>query len=73
MRFPNPGLGRFRVNVFHQRSNVSMVLRYITAELPTLDELGMPEQMKELVMLRRGLDTDGWRDRQWQVDHTWRR
>ncbi|MGI9206093.1 MAG: PilT/PilU family type 4a pilus ATPase [Woeseiaceae bacterium] len=50
-----PGLGRFRVNVFHQRSNVSMVLRYITAELPTLDELGMPEQMKELVMLRRGL------------------
>jgi len=50
-----PGLGRFRVNVFHQRSNVSMVLRYITAELPTLDELGMPEQLKELVMLRRGL------------------
>jgi twitching motility protein PilU len=43
------------VNVFHQRGNVSMVLRYITAELPTLDELGMPEQMKELVMLRRGL------------------
>ena len=50
-----PGLGRFRVNVFHQRGNVAMVLRYITAELPTLDELGMPEQMKELVMLRRGL------------------
>jgi twitching motility protein PilU len=50
-----PGLGRFRVNVFHQRGNVSMVLRYITAELPTLEELGMPEQMKELVMLRRGL------------------
>ena len=50
-----PGLGRFRVNVFHQRGNVSMVLRYITADLPTLDELGMPVQMKELVMLRRGL------------------
>ena len=50
-----PGLGRFRVNVFHQRGNVSMVLRYITAELPTLDELGMPDQLKELVMLRRGL------------------
>lgn len=49
------GLGRFRVNVFHQRGNVSMVLRYITADLPTLEELGMPEQMKELVMLRRGL------------------
>jgi twitching motility protein PilU len=49
------GLGRFRVNVFHQRGNVAMVLRYITSELPTLDELGMPQQLKELVMLRRGL------------------
>ena len=50
-----PGLGRFRVNVFHQRGNVAMVLRYITSELPNLDELGMPEQIKDLVMLRRGL------------------
>jgi twitching motility protein PilU len=49
------GLGRFRVNVFHQRGNVAMVLRYITSEMPTLDELAMPEQLKELVMLRRGL------------------
>jgi twitching motility protein PilU len=50
-----PGLGRFRVNVFHQRGNVAMVLRYITAEMPTLDELGMPQSLKELVMLKRGL------------------
>ena len=50
-----PGLGRFRVNIFHQRGHVSMVLRYITSEIPTLDELGMPEQIKELAMLRRGL------------------
>ncbi len=50
-----PGLGRFRINVFHQRGNVGMVLRYITNDLPTLDELGMPEQLKELTMLRRGL------------------
>ena len=50
-----PDLGRFRCNVFHQRGNVAMVLRYITNELPTLDELGMPEQLKDLVMLRRGL------------------
>jgi twitching motility protein PilU len=50
-----PGLGRFRVNVFHQRGNVAMVLRYITAEMPTLEELGMPEQLKDLVMLKRGL------------------
>ena len=50
-----PGLGRFRINVFHQRGNVAMVLRYITAEMPTLEELGMPEQLKELVMLKRGM------------------
>ncbi len=49
------GLGRFRVNVFHQRGSVSMVLRYITSDLPTLEELGMPDQLKDLVMLRRGL------------------
>ena len=49
------GLGRFRVNVFHQRGSVAMVLRFITPELPNLDELGMPEELKDLVMLRRGL------------------
>ena len=50
-----PGLGRFRVNVFHQRGNVAMVQRYITSDMPDLGELGMPEQIKELVMLKRGL------------------
>ncbi len=49
------GIGRFRVNVFHQRGNIGMVLRFITPEIPTLDELGMPENMKELIMLRRGM------------------
>jgi twitching motility protein PilU len=50
-----PGLGRFRVNVFHQRGNVAMVLRFITPELPQLDDLGMPEILKDMIMLRRGL------------------
>jgi twitching motility protein PilU len=49
------GLGRFRVNVFHQRGNVAMVLRFITPELPQLEELGMPEILKDMIMLRRGL------------------
>lgn len=49
------GLGRFRVNVFHQRGNVGMVLRHLTAEVPTLEELGMPPILQELVMFRRGL------------------
>ncbi len=50
-----PGLGRFRVNVFHQRSNIGMVLRYITAEMPNLGDLGMPDLLADLVMHRRGL------------------
>jgi twitching motility protein PilU len=50
-----PGLGRFRVAVFHQRGNPAMVLRYITADMPKMDELGLPGIMKELVMVKRGL------------------
>jgi twitching motility protein PilU len=48
-------LGRFRINIFHQRGNIGMVLRYISAELPELDEMGVPSILKELVMFRRGL------------------
>jgi twitching motility protein PilU len=50
-----PGMGRFRINVFHQRGNVSMVLRFITPELPQLEALGMPDILKDMIMLRRGL------------------
>ena len=50
-----PGLGRFRVNVFHQRGYPAIVLRYITADMPRLDQLGMPDILKDLVMQKRGL------------------
>ena len=50
-----PGLGRFRVNVFMQRSYPAMVMRYITADMPRLDSLGLPEVMSELTLLKRGL------------------
>src|SRR5690606_3637748 len=50
-----PGLGRFRVNVFNQRGNVATVLRFITPELPNLEELGMPPILTALIMLLRGL------------------
>src|ERR1700744_4127601 len=50
-----PGLGRFRVNVFMQRGFPAMVLRYITADMPKLDSLGLPTIMTDLVLLKRGL------------------
>ncbi len=50
-----PGLGRFRVNVFHQRGYPAIVLRYITADMPRLEQLGVPEILKDLVMHKRGL------------------
>jgi twitching motility protein PilU len=50
-----PGLGRFRVNVFMQRGYPAMVMRYITADMPRLDSLGLPEIMSDLALLKRGL------------------
>ncbi len=50
-----PGLGRFRVNVFMQRGYPAMVLRYISAHMPRFENLGLPDIMRDLVMLRRGL------------------
>src|SRR5215469_17307405 len=50
-----PGLGRFRVNVFMQRGYPAMVMRYITADMPRLDALGLPEVCADLVLLKRGL------------------
>ncbi|HEX8809483.1 MAG TPA: hypothetical protein VF760_10865, partial [Xanthobacteraceae bacterium] len=38
-----PGLGRFRVNVFMQRGFPAMVMRYITADMPRIDSLGLPQ------------------------------
>ncbi|HLJ39664.1 MAG TPA: PilT/PilU family type 4a pilus ATPase [Steroidobacteraceae bacterium] len=50
-----PGLGRFRVNVFLQRGYPAMVMRYITADMPRLDALGLPEVCSDLVLKKRGL------------------
>jgi len=49
------GIGRFRVNVFMQQQRVGMVLRTITTKIPDLDEMGMPEVLKDIVMTKRGL------------------
>lgn len=49
------GIGRFRVNAFVQQGKVGMVLRTIPAKLPTIDNLGMPQVLKDVSMTKRGL------------------
>lgn len=48
-------IGRFRVNVFVQQEKVGMVLRTITTKIPNFDEMGLPVQLKEVMMAKRGL------------------
>jgi twitching motility protein PilU len=50
-----PGIGRFRVNAFVQQNRVGGVLRTINTEIPTIEQLGLPEQLKNVVMEKRGL------------------
>jgi twitching motility protein PilU len=49
------GVGRFRVNAFVQQSNVGLVLRVIPAQLPTVDGMGLPQILKDVVLTKRGL------------------
>jgi twitching motility protein PilU len=49
------GLGRFRVNVFRQRGEVSMVVRYIKSYIASVEELNLPAILNDLVMVKRGL------------------
>ncbi|WP_297807619.1 PilT/PilU family type 4a pilus ATPase [uncultured Methylophaga sp.] len=49
------GAGRFRVSALFQRNRVAMVLRRIKDEIPTIEELHVPEIIKELSMTKRGL------------------
>jgi len=48
-------IGRFRVNVYTQRGEVSMVIRYIKSDVPSLDKLNLPAKLKDLVCMRKGL------------------
>ena len=50
-----PAVGRFRVNAFVQQGKVGMVLRVIPQVLPTIDGLGLPTVLKDVVMSKRGL------------------
>ncbi len=49
------GVGRFRANVFRQRGEVAMVIRYIKSDIPNTDELSLPNILNDLIMEKRGL------------------
>lgn len=48
-------LGRFRVNVYQQRGDVAMVVRYLKAKIPSFAQLSLPPILEKLIMLKRGL------------------
>ncbi len=49
------GIGRFRVNAFVQLGKVGLVMRVIPNTLPTIDAMGLPQVLKDVVMTKRGL------------------
>jgi twitching motility protein PilU len=55
LSFGRRDLGNFRVNVFWQRNSMAVVVRYIQSDIPTIESLGMPPVLNEVVMEKRGL------------------
>ncbi len=48
-------VGRFRVNIFKQRNEISIVARNIVTDIPNVDALGLPPVLKDVIMTKRGL------------------
>jgi len=55
MAFSVVGVGRFRINIFRQRGEVAMVIRYIKGEIPSIPDLRLPTILQSIVMELRGL------------------
>ena len=60
MAISEPGIGRFRVNIFQQRNQVGMVIRAIKVDIPNWQDLGLPEILTKLVVLAR-VNQPRWR------------
>ena len=52
---PLEGVGRFRVSAMHQRGSCAVVIRYVPQDIPSLEQLGLPDVFKDLIMAKRGL------------------
>jgi len=53
--YAEEGIGRFRVSAFFQKDTPGMVMRYIVSDIPTVEALGLPQQLNEIAMIKRGL------------------
>jgi twitching motility protein PilU len=53
--FRVPSIGNFRVNIFRQRGDVAIVIRYVRGQILNVEDLNLPLVLKELVMDKRGL------------------
>jgi twitching motility protein PilT len=53
--YPVPGLARFRVNALRQRGVISLAFRFVPFYIPSIDEWGLPQIFKELILKPRGL------------------
>ncbi|MCD5397078.1 MAG: PilT/PilU family type 4a pilus ATPase [Candidatus Pacebacteria bacterium] len=47
--------GRFRINIFFQKKNISIALRYISNEIKSFDELKLPKELKSIASFKQGL------------------
>jgi len=50
-----PDIGRFRINIFKQRTHIALVIRNIKVDIPNADDLGLPQVLKDIIMKKRGL------------------
>jgi twitching motility protein PilU len=50
-----PKVARYRINIFKQRNQYSLVARNIKAEIPKMEDLGLPATLKDVIMEKRGL------------------
>ena len=55
LAYYTPALGRYRVNIYMQRSAPAIVIRRIKSEIPSFEELGLPKAIADLAMAPRGL------------------
>ena len=50
-----PGVGRFRTNVFQQRGSLALAMRYVKTQVPSFDELGLLPVLKTIALAPRGI------------------